>query len=62
MWLFMEKPEGKTQLGRPTCRCRHYIKMYLQETDCNYMEWSHLAQDKDKWQVLVNIGMNSQFS
>jgi hypothetical protein len=37
-WFFMEKPEGKRQFGKPTCRWRDNIEKYLQETDCNSMD------------------------
>jgi hypothetical protein len=36
--VFMEKPEGKRKLARPTGRWTDNIKMYLQETDCNSVD------------------------
>jgi hypothetical protein len=32
--------------------------MDLQEVGCGDMDWIDLAQDKDRWQVLVNAVMN----
>jgi hypothetical protein len=34
------------------------IKMDLGETGWAGMDWTDLAQDKDKWAVLVNAAMN----
>jgi hypothetical protein len=30
----------------------------LRETGCGNVEWIQLAQDKDRWQALVNTAMN----
>ena len=34
--------------------------MDLQEVGCGYVDWIELAQDRDRWQALVNVVMNLQ--
>jgi len=46
--VLVQRPEGKTPLGRPTHRWEHNIKMYLQEVGCGGMDWIKLAQDRDR--------------
>ena len=48
------KPEGKRSLRRPRRRCEDNIKVDLQEVggSCGY--WMELAQDRDRWRVLVS--------
>jgi hypothetical protein len=52
------KPEGKIPLGRPRRRWVDNIKMDLLEIDWGGVDWTGLAQDRDKWRVLVNAVMN----
>jgi hypothetical protein len=52
------KPEGKRSLGKPWCRWVDNIKMDLQENRMRGLDWIDLAQDRDKWRVLVNAIMN----
>ena len=52
------KPEGKRPLGRPRRRWEDNIIMDLQEVGCGGMDWIVLAQDRDRWRVLVNVVMN----
>jgi hypothetical protein len=47
---------GKEPLGRPRPRWEANIKMYLLEVGCGGMDWTELAQDRDRWRVLVNAG------
>jgi len=53
------KPEEKRPFGRPRLRWEDNIKMDLQEVG---IDWIKLAQDRDKWQALVNAVMNLQIS
>jgi hypothetical protein len=49
---------GKTVLGRPRRRWVDNIKMDLLEIGWGGVDWIGLAQDRDKWRVLVNAVMN----
>jgi hypothetical protein len=52
------RPEGKIQLGRPRRRWEDDIKIDLQEVRWGGMDSIELAQDRDRWQALVNAVMN----
>ena len=52
------KPEGKRPLGRLRRRWEDNIKMDLQEVGCGVMDWIKLAQNRERWQALVNAVMN----
>ena len=56
--FLMGKLEGKRPLGRPRRRWVDNIRMDLQEVGCGYMEWTGLAQDRDRWRTLVSAVMN----
>jgi hypothetical protein len=51
--VFVKMPDGNRPLGRPRCRWEDNIKINLIEIH-DVMDWIHLAQDRDRWQVLVN--------
>jgi hypothetical protein len=55
--VLMGKPEGKTPLGRPRRRWEDGTTMDLRETGCRDVEWIQLAQNRDRWQALVNMVM-----
>jgi len=52
----MEKPEGKRPLGRPMLRWEDNIKMDLEEVGRGGKDWINLAEDRERWQALVNVG------
>ena len=51
---------GKRALGRPRHRWEDNIKMDLQEVGWRGKDWIDLAQDRNRWQALVNTVMNLQ--
>jgi hypothetical protein len=59
--VLVGKPEGKRQLGRTRRRREDNIKMEHPEVECDDMDWIELAQDRDRWQALVNAVMNLRF-
>jgi hypothetical protein len=56
--VLVEKPEGKRPLGKTRRRWEDNIKMDLLEVGGGDMDWIELAQDRDRWRVLVNAVMN----
>ena len=50
--------EGKRSFGRFRPRWKDNIKMDLQEVGIGGVDWIELAQDRDRWQSLVNAVMN----
>ena len=51
--VLVRKPEGR----RPRRRWVD-IRMDLQEVGCGYTDWIGLAQDRDRWRMLVSAVMN----
>ena len=56
--VLVGKPEGRRPLGRPKHRWADNIRKDLQEVGCVYMDWIGLAQDRDRWRMLVSAVMN----
>jgi hypothetical protein len=59
--VLMGKPEGKRPLGRPKCRWEDGIRIDIGEIGWGSVEWIQLAQDRERWRVLVNMVMNLRF-
>jgi hypothetical protein len=58
--ILVGRPEERRPLGRPRRRWVDNIKMDLREIGFEDMDWIHWAQDRDRWQTLVNTVMNLQ--
>jgi ribosome biogenesis protein Nip4 len=56
--ILVGKPEESRPLRRPRRRWEDNIKMDLGEIGFGDVNWIHLAQDRDRWRVLVNTVMN----
>jgi len=56
--VLVGKPEGKRLLERPRRRWVDNIRTDLQEVGCGHMDWTGLAQDRDRWRTLVCAVMN----
>jgi len=50
-------PEEKRSLERPGRSWKYNIRIDLQENGFGGMDWIYLAQDVDRWMVLVNTVM-----
>jgi hypothetical protein len=53
--FLLGKPEGKRPLGRPRHRWEDNIQMDLQELGSAGMDCVRLAQERDRWQAVVNV-------
>jgi hypothetical protein len=56
--ILVGRPEGRRPLGRPRRRWEDNIKMDLQDMGCGGMDWTELAQDRDRWRAVMNVVMN----
>jgi hypothetical protein len=51
------RPHTRRPLARPGYRWEDNFKMDLQEVGWRGMDWIDLAQDRNRWRVLVNAVM-----
>jgi hypothetical protein len=56
--VLVGRSEGKSPLGRPTCRWEDNIKMDLREIGIDGANWIQLAQNMVQWRAFVNTVMN----
>jgi hypothetical protein len=56
--ILMGRPDGKRSLGKPRHRCEDNIKMDFKDVGSEGMDWIALAEDRDRWRMLVNVVIN----
>jgi hypothetical protein len=56
--ILVEKPEDERPLGRTRRIWEDSIKVDINETRCENVDWIHLAHDRDQYRDLVNTVMN----
>jgi hypothetical protein len=56
--LLVGRPEEKRPLGRPRRRWVDNIRMDLGEVGWSDVDWIDLAQDRNRWRVVVNSVLN----
>jgi hypothetical protein len=49
--VLVGKPKGNRPLGSPRCRLKDGIRINFREIGWGGVEWVHLAQDRDQWQL-----------
>jgi hypothetical protein len=57
---YLSAVEGKKPLGRPRSKWEDNIRLDLREVRWEVVDWIRVAQDRDKWQTVVNTTMNLQ--
>jgi hypothetical protein len=56
--VLVGKPDGKRPLGKSRHRWEDDMKVDLQEVGLGGIDWTDLAQDREKWRAVVNAVMN----
>jgi hypothetical protein len=60
--ILVEKPKGKSPLGRTRRRWEANVRMDLREIRWRAMDWIELAEDGKQWRELVETVMIIQVS
>jgi hypothetical protein len=58
MKFLVGKPEGRRPRGRTRLRWEDNIRMDVMKIGLEGADWIHPAQDREKWQALMNKVMN----
>jgi len=53
--ILVGKPDVKRQFGGHRRKLEDNIRMNLMEIGCEYVNWMHLAQDRDQWRTLFRF-------
>jgi hypothetical protein len=51
--IFVGRPDGNREFGRPRYRWKGNIRIYLRELGWEGVDWIHLAQDMDSWWAVI---------
>jgi hypothetical protein len=57
-WWLVGKSEGRRPLGRPRRRWVNNIRMDLEEVGWGDVDWTGLAQDRNRWIAHANSVLN----
>jgi hypothetical protein len=60
-WVLVGKPEGEDHVEDPGIDGRIILRWIFRKWDGGGMDWIDLAEDRDRWRVLVNVVMNFWF-
>ena len=56
--VLVGKSEERRQLGKPRHKWQDSIKINLREVRWGVMDWIDLAQDRERWLLVLNAIMN----
>ena len=56
--VLVGRPDGRRPLGTHKHQWDDNAKMDFEKVGLGGMDWINLAQDRDRWQALVNAVMN----
>ena len=56
----IKERKGRKPLGRPGYEWEDSTKLKLKELGCDSIDGIHVAQESDKWWVIVNVPINLQ--
>jgi hypothetical protein len=56
--VFVGKLEGRRPLGTPRRRWENGVRMDLMDIGLEGVDWTRLAQDRDRWRAVVSTVMN----
>jgi hypothetical protein len=56
--VLVGKPEGKRPLRRPRHRWEDSTRLDLRQTGWGSVEWTHMAQARNRWRAPLNTVMN----
>jgi hypothetical protein len=59
--ILVREPAGKRSLGKLRLILENNIRIDHRDIVWEYVDWKHLAQERDKWWALVNTVMNLRF-